>query len=238
MYFYPYHAITKELLDYEPGSNLADKSPLENNVWHHPGNSTLIKPPKQEDHKVAVFDIDKQVWNMLSDYRNTTVYSKDNLTSVKILDIGVHPEAIGGTLDKPPSDSHKYEKNRWVLDEDKLKENLDNLKTKIIKIVDQQSDYFYIQLVGNRQSEYAEAFSQAKAYLDNTKKSQPMIMQYSDIMEISEVESAEIIIDKAQTLLDLQLIVRQQRLSTKKKIKKAATAEEVNQIFELFNNKK
>lgn len=38
------------------GESIADKSPLENDVYLVPANATYLKPPKQKDGYIAVFD--------------------------------------------------------------------------------------------------------------------------------------------------------------------------------------
>lgn len=71
MDIYHFHAETKEYL--RPG--VADKSPLEHDVWLIPGNATNIKPPRTKSNEAAVFDGIE--WKTVPDFRGASYWTSD-----------------------------------------------------------------------------------------------------------------------------------------------------------------
>ena len=61
MKIYNYHPVTKILI----GESIADKSPIERDVWLFPADSTIKKPPTNVENKIIVFNETIEEWELL-----------------------------------------------------------------------------------------------------------------------------------------------------------------------------
>ena len=111
MKIYNYNTETKEYL----GTEEAQKSPLEKNVYLIPANATTIATIEVKKNEVAIFDGEK--WVVEKDYRNQKVYSIETQQEQAVDYIGDIKE--GYTL-LEPFENCKWDGKKWVGDIDKL----------------------------------------------------------------------------------------------------------------------
>ena len=111
MKIYNYNAETKEYL----GTEEAQKSPLESDVYLIPANATTIATIEVKKNEVAIFDGEK--WTVEKDYRNQKVYSIETQQEQKVDYIGDIKD--GYTL-LEPFENCKWDGKKWVGDIDKL----------------------------------------------------------------------------------------------------------------------
>ena len=111
MQIYNYDAKTKEFINTET----AQESPLEEDVYLIPANSTKLAPPNTKENEVAIFNGVK--WAVEKDYRGQTIYNTDTKEEQKVDYVGAIKD--GWTLLEPFENS-KWSDGKWVLDKDKL----------------------------------------------------------------------------------------------------------------------
>jgi hypothetical protein len=71
----------------------------------YPTNSTLVVPPVTTSTQAAIFNPQTNLWSIVNDYRNTTVYSLKYGTEVKVVDININLAERGLTLIPPAHDA-------------------------------------------------------------------------------------------------------------------------------------
>lgn len=79
-----------------------------------PANSTDIKPPEVGSNKIPVFIPEKDEWIIQPDFRNCTIYSIEDGTSVLWYKVGSLPK--GWTEKEKPNAAHAWDskKSKWV----------------------------------------------------------------------------------------------------------------------------
>ncbi|EJI8924833.1 DUF4376 domain-containing protein [Salmonella enterica] len=79
-----------------------------------PAHCTDIEPPEIPAGSVAVFDSEKNTWNVVEDHRGQTVYRTDTGNPIYISEPGPLPENT--TTQAPASPIDKFEDGQWVAD--------------------------------------------------------------------------------------------------------------------------
>lgn len=114
MDIYNYHPTTREFIN----QSKADISPLEPDVYLIPALATTIEPPATAENESVVFDEESNVWNIVPDYRNVTLWHK--LTAQKVTaTLGQTPDDINATQIPPTVDYPKWDatSGSWITDE-------------------------------------------------------------------------------------------------------------------------
>ena len=69
------------------------RSKREGKIWYAlPLNCTIIEPPELEEHETAIFNIEKQEWYKVKDYRGIRGYNKKTREEVVITELGELPD--------------------------------------------------------------------------------------------------------------------------------------------------
>ena len=116
MFVYNYDTVTKELLGFEE----ADESPLEPNIFLLPSNATFIKPEGVVDEfKTFCFNSALNTWDVISDYRNTNLYSKSD-RSLVFAALGNSLDDLNATTVEPTSNYDIWDDvtSSWVYSTD------------------------------------------------------------------------------------------------------------------------
>lgn len=108
MKIYNYHPITKEYI----GESIADKSPLEEGIFHIPANATEIQPLETNKNEVAIFE--NENWIVKPDFRDKKGWNLETRQEIIITEIGELPLIFSET---------KPEKTQ-----EEIQEELDNQK--------------------------------------------------------------------------------------------------------------
>lgn len=108
MLVYNYSPIDFTYIDSEE----AFESPLEKGVFLIPANATEIQPPKTKTNEIAVFDIKKQKWLVVADYRGL-VYDKQTQEPHEITELGDISEGYTPKAPKSEYDVWNEEKQKW-----------------------------------------------------------------------------------------------------------------------------
>ena len=114
MNIYNYDPTTKEFLSVE----VADKSPLEPDVYLFPANSTTVAAPTElEEHKTPCFNTETKQWSIVDDYREVKLYSKET-KEIVFAALGQTPEALNATILQPTSAYDTWDEltQAWVYD--------------------------------------------------------------------------------------------------------------------------
>ncbi len=100
------------------GTSIADESPLEPGVFLIPTNASEIQPPVSSENEAVIFDINKNQWSIVSDYRNVDLWSKNSAEKVSSY-LGESPEDINATQIEPTVDYPTWDvkSSAWVTDE-------------------------------------------------------------------------------------------------------------------------
>jgi len=114
--------MTKKIWRFDPQTkeflkeDNAKESPMEPGVFLVPANATDIKPPKKKSDETLIFDIKKNNWVIIPDYRNQIVFSKKTGDEKLITELGPLPEEF--TTKKRPNSHFIWDpfKNEWVED--------------------------------------------------------------------------------------------------------------------------
>ena len=93
----------------------ADPSPLEPDVWLFPANSCQLEPPVVEAGFAAVAVDQATAWQIVPDYRGSTVYSTESGAAQVWQELGPLPGAF--TLQAPASEFDTWQDEQWVVDE-------------------------------------------------------------------------------------------------------------------------
>ncbi|NUH52169.1 tail fiber assembly protein [Citrobacter portucalensis] len=80
-----------------------------------PANCTVIAPPETEAGFVAIFDNEKQKWDVKEDHRNEVVYDTATRQLAYITEPGALPAGV--TTVAPKSDFDVWDGQQWVKDE-------------------------------------------------------------------------------------------------------------------------
>ena len=110
MKIYNYHPVTKEFI----GDSIADKSPLESDIYLIPANSTDIQPPDAQANQVAVFEDND--WIIKPDFRGQIVYKKSDLSEIIIQEIGEIPLDMLESLPVKPNEFSAWDGSGYVFD--------------------------------------------------------------------------------------------------------------------------
>jgi len=104
---------------------------------------TMIKPPKFSNNEIAIFNIEKQKWEIVEDYTGHIAYNIHDQSVIIIDDIGPLPKDY--TLEKPPSKFYRWSKkeNKWVYNE--KKNVLENMKQEVISKVSKEISKFIVK---------------------------------------------------------------------------------------------
>ncbi|MCT7048570.1 tail fiber assembly protein [Salmonella enterica] len=81
-----------------------------------PAHCTDIEPPEIPAGSVAVFDSEKNTWNVVEDHRGQTVYRTDTGEAIWISELGSLPENV--TTISPDGQYEKWDGTKWVKDEE------------------------------------------------------------------------------------------------------------------------
>jgi hypothetical protein len=127
-----FHPETQEFI----GAGVADKSPLEPDVFLVPMFATDIEPPTPATHEVAVFE--KKKWKLKPDWRGVSLYKMTDGSPISIDKIGVVPAEIEATDLPPDSALHSWIEGAWVLDQLKVDEQLRTAKTQALDTISGQ----------------------------------------------------------------------------------------------------
>ena len=113
MDIYNYSASTGEFISHD----VADESPLEPGVYLIPALATTIKPPETTENEAAVFDKENQSWNVVLDYRGTSLWDKLSASKVTVL-LGQTPDELNATPVVPTIDYPTWDdgSSAWVTD--------------------------------------------------------------------------------------------------------------------------
>ncbi|MFJ7173970.1 tail fiber assembly protein [Citrobacter freundii] len=79
-----------------------------------PANCTVIAPPETEAGFVAIFDHEKQKWDVKEDHRNEVVYDTATRQQMYITEPGALPASV--TTIAPESDFDVWDGQQWVKD--------------------------------------------------------------------------------------------------------------------------
>ena len=93
------------------GKTVADRSPLESDVWLIPGGCVEVAPPAVPAKKAALWDGRK--WQLVDSYQGLTVYNTTTRAALVIECAGALP--VGYTLDVP-GPGQIWGKGHWVDD--------------------------------------------------------------------------------------------------------------------------
>lgn len=101
MIVYNYHPVTKEYL----GQSVAHVDPMRlkllgETVYLLPANATFTAPPSTTKNQIAIYDVDKDKWEKVKDYRGMTVYNKETRQPVVWQEIGPLPSGYVTKLPK------------------------------------------------------------------------------------------------------------------------------------------
>ncbi|EAN8257196.1 tail fiber assembly protein [Salmonella enterica] len=81
-----------------------------------PAHCTDIEPPEIPAGSIAVFDSEKNTWNVVEDHRGQTVYRTDTGEAIWISELGSLPENV--TTISPDGQYEKWDGTKWVKDEE------------------------------------------------------------------------------------------------------------------------
>ncbi|EBC0633059.1 tail fiber assembly protein [Salmonella enterica] len=81
-----------------------------------PAHCTDIEPPEIPAGSVAVFDSEKNTWNVVEDHRGQTVYRTDTGEAIWISELGPLPGNV--TTISPDGQYEKWDGTKWVKDEE------------------------------------------------------------------------------------------------------------------------
>lgn len=99
---YNYDRDTREFT----GSSKAKQDPKVEDRFLMPANSTLVVAPAEQPNKKAIFDIGKEKWDYVDDYRGTEVSAPDETgRTVVIQALGIKPDDI--VFDPLPEQTYK-----------------------------------------------------------------------------------------------------------------------------------
>jgi hypothetical protein len=93
------------------GKTVADRSPLEPDVWLIPGGCVEVAPPTVPERKAALWD--GRRWQLVDSYQGLTVYNIETRAALVVERAGALP--VGYTL-KVPSPGQIWANGRWVDD--------------------------------------------------------------------------------------------------------------------------
>ena len=116
MNIYNYDPTTKEFLSVE----VADKSPLEPDVYLFPANSTTITAPIDlEEYKTACFSVETNQWVIIDDYREVKLYSKET-EEIVFAALGQTPEVLNATTLQPTNEYDSWDEltQTWIYNSD------------------------------------------------------------------------------------------------------------------------
>ncbi|EBN8660593.1 tail fiber assembly protein [Salmonella enterica] len=81
-----------------------------------PAHCTDIEPPEIPAGSIAVFDSEKNTWNVVEDHRGQAVYKTDTGEAIWISELGPLPENV--TTISPDGQYEKWDGTKWVKDEE------------------------------------------------------------------------------------------------------------------------
>ncbi|EAA8358367.1 tail fiber assembly protein [Salmonella enterica subsp. enterica serovar Pomona] len=81
-----------------------------------PAHCTDIEPPEIPAGSIAVFDSEKNTWNVVEDHRGQTVYRTDTGEAIWISELGSLPENV--TTISSDGQYEKWDGTKWVKDEE------------------------------------------------------------------------------------------------------------------------
>lgn len=120
MKIYNYYKETFEFLN----ESIADKSPLEKDVYFIPAYATNKVPLKKKEGFALVFNEENQLWKQIVDYRNKTVYDKNTKEEIIVNYLGELKE--NHTFKKPNTLFDEFLNNEWITNQEKYNEYLLN----------------------------------------------------------------------------------------------------------------
>lgn len=99
----------------------APSDPVTPNRFLIPMGATDIKPPAFAENEVPVYDEKNQEWVVVSDYRNTAIYSKEDGSSILWAQVGPLPKGYTSKPKTDPTFSWDSTKKKWTPDEEAKK---------------------------------------------------------------------------------------------------------------------
>ena len=93
------------------GETVADRSPLESDVWLIPGGCVEVAPPVVPQHKAAFWD--GQGWQLIDSYQGLTAYNTQTRAATVVDRLG--PLPAGYTLEVPDADQ-LWNGKHWIDD--------------------------------------------------------------------------------------------------------------------------
>ncbi|EEJ0779828.1 DUF4376 domain-containing protein [Salmonella enterica] len=193
-----------------------------------PANCTDIAPPEIPAGSVAVFDNEKNTWNVVEDHRGQTVYRTDTGNPIYISEPGPLPENT--TTQAPASPIDKFEDGQWVAD---LNTALIQKHADINSWRDTQEDANYVFQFNNHNWDYGKATQERLALSVQMAKANKLPDGFiwtdadnNDVpMTAGELLSLSDAIDQAMFTKGLQIHMRQRQM--KEEVDKLTDAQAV-----------
>jgi len=188
------------------GTYGAQESPEESGVFITPTYSTPIAPPPLTANQAAVFTVATNSWSVVSDYRDQIMYDQVTGAAVLIDAIGPLPAGVGAV--KPAAIQLADDRNAAIL------------KTY------GDVDYIYTLAVGMRGEEYRTAEADARAYkaAGYTGTPSAYITGWAAAKGLTNVQSADAIIARADALAAAKIALRNQRFTSQSAMQAASTS--------------
>jgi hypothetical protein len=178
------------------GTYEAHESPEEPGKFVAPDHSTPHPVPMLAANEAAVFDVAADAWTVVPDFRGQTFFDQATGAEVVIEAHGAVPAGLAAT--KPAA--IKLEENR--------KAAIEKTYTDV--------DGIYALAVGNRAEEYKQAEADARAFKSAGYSGTPSeyISGWATVKGLTNQQSADAIIARADALATTKLSMRNQRFTS------------------------